>query len=50
MDKSNDSNKDIVFLYSSNSHEDLNIRNSIFEDINVNSIFPLINSENINLL
>jgi len=44
-----DDNVDAAFFYSNNSHEDLLINDSVFIDINIKSIFPLIMGDNINL-
>lgn len=39
----------MVFLDSYNAHDDVIISNSIFEDINIKSLYPMFSVENMNL-
>jgi len=39
----------VVFLDSYNAHDDVIISNSIFEDINIKSLYPMFSVENMNL-
>ncbi|OUM57725.1 hypothetical protein PIROE2DRAFT_17194 [Piromyces sp. E2] len=44
-----DENDYATFFYSTNTHEDLIINNSVFNNINIKSVYPLVIGDNINL-
>ncbi|ORX50769.1 hypothetical protein BCR36DRAFT_397449 [Piromyces finnis] len=49
VEKNSMDNHEVVFIGNFNSHDDVFINNSKFEDIKIESLYPLINGENLNL-